>query len=324
MNNTQFFKKPVFLFSLLLTAVGLYAISLPEILFGWDERFHALVALNLTHDIFPPTLYPEKVVDHYDYDPWYRTHIWLHKPPLFTYQIALFFKLFGSSLFVLRLHSLVMWLVMYFALYGGARNSGLKEHSSAWLSAIFCLSPMLLSLMNGSLGMDHNDITFVSYISVSFYFLAKYFKKPNPKIAAAIGLFAGLAVLTKWLAGSLVFLPFALMLPQIGKKKKLLHFILALAICILVVAPWHLLVYVRFPHLYLAEMKYNSRHFGEVLEGHDYSALFHISKWYWQLKPAFFLLVTGLLAAALPIKRSDWKAISLLISVCFVFIFFIY
>ena len=96
-NNTQFFKKPVFLFSLLLTAVGLYAISLPEILFGWDERFHALVALNLTHDIFPPTLYPEKVVDHYDYDPWYRTHIWLHKPPLFTYQIALFFKLFGSS-----------------------------------------------------------------------------------------------------------------------------------------------------------------------------------------------------------------------------------
>lgn len=291
-------------------------------LFGWDERFHALVAQNLSNDIFPPKLYPEKVISNYDHGPWYRSYVWLHKPPLFTYQMALFIKLFGNSLFVLRLNSLVMWLVMYFSLYGCARNSRLQEWASTTLALLFCLSPLLLSLMNGSQGMDHNDLTFVAHISVSFYFLSSYYKNPHWKSAALLGVFAGFAILTKWLAGLLAFLPFGLLMLRKRKQSIIVQFLIALFSCIAIVAPWHLLVYSRFPDLYIHENEYSSLHFTEVVEGHYYDYRFHMYNWYWLLKPAFAVLMLGLLLLFMPLKKRDWKSVELLAAVLFVFGFF--
>lgn len=48
----------------------------------WDERFHALVAKNLTKHWLMPTLYDDPIVN-MAYDNWDRYHIWLCKPPLF-------------------------------------------------------------------------------------------------------------------------------------------------------------------------------------------------------------------------------------------------
>lgn len=322
MSFLQRFTSPVFAGFLLLLVIGLYVISLPEMLFGWDERFHALVAQNLSNDIFPPKLYAEKVISDYDHGPWYRSHVWLHKPPLFTYQIALFFKIFGSSLFVLRLNSLVMWLLLYFALYGSGRHSGLGKLASTILAVIFCTSPLLLSLMNGSQGMDHNDITFLAYIAVSFYFLSRYYKEPVWQTAVMIGVFAGLAILTKWLAGLLVFLPYGLSMLSERSRQSAIHFLVAFICCIAVLIPWHLLVYSYYLDLYLLENKHNSLHFTEVVEGHYYDYRFHITNWYWLLKPAFVLLLAGIPLLIIPLKKRDWKSVGLLVAVLFVFAFF--
>ena len=92
-----------------LTAVCIFSFSalLDPFLNLWDERFHALVAKNLMHHPLMPTLYDDTVVS-MDYDRWDRYHIWLHKQPLFLWQIALSFKLFGISEFTLRLPNVVL------------------------------------------------------------------------------------------------------------------------------------------------------------------------------------------------------------------------
>jgi len=76
-----------------LTAFSLFSFAalLDPFLNIWDERFHALVAKNLIDHPLMPTLYDDPVVDML-YDRWDRWHIWLHKQPLFLWQIALSFS----------------------------------------------------------------------------------------------------------------------------------------------------------------------------------------------------------------------------------------
>src|SRR5687768_6910766 len=56
----------------------------------WDERYHALVAKNMMLEPFKPMLYANPVLP-YSFDSWTNNHIWLHKQPLFLWQIALFY-----------------------------------------------------------------------------------------------------------------------------------------------------------------------------------------------------------------------------------------
>ena len=106
----------------LLTAGGFClfvfaAISTP-FLYCWDERFHALVAKNCMDHPFSPTLYSEWPIDNvypegsWSETSWHHGYVWLHKQPLFLWQIALCFKLFGVSLFTLRLPSVIMATMM--------------------------------------------------------------------------------------------------------------------------------------------------------------------------------------------------------------------
>ena len=63
-----------------------------EFLHAWDERYHALVALHLTRHPEQPTLYEHAFIPSTQ---WGLTHLWVHKPPLATYLIALSLALFG-------------------------------------------------------------------------------------------------------------------------------------------------------------------------------------------------------------------------------------
>jgi len=96
-----------------LTAMCIFSFSalLDPFLNLWDERFHALVAKNLMNHPLMPTLYDDPVVD-MAYDRWDRYYIWLHKQPLFLWQIALSFKIFGVSEFALRLPNVVLATVL--------------------------------------------------------------------------------------------------------------------------------------------------------------------------------------------------------------------
>ncbi len=107
---------------LILTALSVFSFSalLDPFLNLWDERFHALVGKNLMNHPLMPTLYDDPVVN-MAYDRWDRYHIWLHKQPLFLWQIALSFKLFGISEFTLRLPNVVLGAILVFIGYRSGR-----------------------------------------------------------------------------------------------------------------------------------------------------------------------------------------------------------
>ena len=82
----------------------LLMISLDPYLHEWDERIHALVAKHMIIDPFKPMLIPEHLLP-FDKNDVSYTDIWVHKQPLFLWQMALSMKLFGVNLVAMRLPS---------------------------------------------------------------------------------------------------------------------------------------------------------------------------------------------------------------------------
>src|SRR5215203_5501659 len=74
---------------------------------GLDESFHAVVARNLLKHPLTPTLIDRPVLE-YDYTDWLTNHVWLHKPIMPLWQIALSFALLGVNTFALRLPSAIL------------------------------------------------------------------------------------------------------------------------------------------------------------------------------------------------------------------------
>src|SRR5687768_4820417 len=110
-------KQKTALFLLLASAflLRLLMISLDPYLHEWDERHHALVAKHMIDNPFKPMLFLEHIFPVNKHDVSY-TDIWVHKQPVFLWQMALSMKLFGVNLIAMRLPSaimgtLIVWLV---------------------------------------------------------------------------------------------------------------------------------------------------------------------------------------------------------------------
>src|SRR6185295_14523546 len=116
-STVSFFQKKETV-SLTLLLLGAFALRLflilrDPFLHDWDEHFHALVAKNMIAHPFMPMLLANPVFP-YNYKDWTSNHIWLHKQPLFLWQMALSMKLFGVNLFALRLPSALMGTIQVF------------------------------------------------------------------------------------------------------------------------------------------------------------------------------------------------------------------
>ncbi|MBS1689750.1 MAG: glycosyltransferase family 39 protein, partial [Bacteroidetes bacterium] len=222
-------------------ALRLFMAHLDPFLHDWDERFHALVARNMMDYPFRPmmrvsTLFP------YDYTAWCCNHIWLHKQPLFLWQMALSMKIFGVSEFAIRYPSVLMGSIGVLLIY---RITLLltENKKTAFLAALFtCFSYYHLELLSGYYGMDQNDVCFDFYVLASIWAYTEYLRKPTWYWAALAGLLSGAAMLTKWLVGLLVFSAWVLLLlPRLRRKeavKEILHFVLALILSAVVFLPW--------------------------------------------------------------------------------------
>ena len=310
---------------LLLFILALMAILLPEYLFNWDERFHALVARNLLDDPTITKLYPEALISSFDHrEDWYHSHIWLHKPPLFSYQMALFMKLFGTSLWAMRLNSLVMYMALFFALRGIGRLLKLPKIDANLLALTALLSPMLLSMVNGSQSMEHNDITFIGHIGLAYYFYIRYEVSERRKWTEAllVGLFSGCAVLTKWLPGLLPLLPMGLMALFHFRARRWGHLLIALGTVALLNVPWYLYTFSTYPELAQKEFAYNGEHFFEAVEKHSRVWYYHF--WVWVDKLWIVLLLTLLLAVGMFRQRIKIAKLEIALAAAVVFIFTFY
>src|SRR5687768_11870528 len=87
--------------SLIVLTVGGFVLRLlmtntDPFIYDWDEQYHALVAKNLADHPGIPKLYSEPLL-HPEEMRWDKNHIWLHKPPLFLWLIAMSIKIFGAT-----------------------------------------------------------------------------------------------------------------------------------------------------------------------------------------------------------------------------------
>jgi 4-amino-4-deoxy-L-arabinose transferase-like glycosyltransferase len=262
---------------LLFTALFVFCFSalLDPFLNLWDERFHALVAKNLMNHPLMPTLYDDPVVK-MAYDRWDRYHIWLHKQPLFLWQIALSFKLFGISEFTLRLPNILLGVILVLISY----RSGtlLFNRRVGYLTGIFIISTIyILELIGGRQGQDHNDFAFLVYISLSIWSFIEYYYSKKKIWILLIGIFSGMAILCKWLVGLLIYFGwFILKLQQ--KKYKLSDnndLLLAFAFTLLIALPWQIFTFICYPTEAVLAYKFNIIHFSTALEGHDGTLWYH-------------------------------------------------
>lgn len=275
---------PVALFGL-----GLYLIALPDFLFWWDERFHALVAKNLLEDPSFTRLYPQELESVLSGTrAWYQDPVWLHKPPLFSYVQALSMRIFGSNLIAMRLPSLLALLALYFSFRQILLYQKWQGLSASLIALGICLNPFLLKLMMGWQGMDHNDLAFIAWISLGIVSILSYRKKPHILSLLVIALLVAAAVLTKWLTGLLALLFWALTLAFAKKRQELWKPFLSGILSLILVIPWQLYSYGRFPERWKETMLFNSRHFSEVIENHSGAWYFHFEQW----GSHFFLLLT--------------------------------
>ena len=246
----------------------------------WDERFHALVAKNCMETPLMPRLYPELPIAEFDPMIWSHAYIWLHKQPLFIWQIALCFKLFGVSEFTLRLPSVIMATLMIPLCYRMGKlfiDRRLGYYTA--LSAAF--SWFMLDLVSGHGLSDHNNVCFAFYVTASVWSWMEYVRSGRKwGWVALTGVLSGCAILTKWLTGLLVYLVWGLYLLSKYrfrlKEWKILQLVAALAITVAVALPWQIYTIKAYPEVAKKELENNSAHFSQAVEGHHQDRDFYL------------------------------------------------
>lgn len=271
--------------SVFILFVGLALLKIMFIYFDpfvhtWDEQVHALVAKNLSNNFLKPTLFPQDILP-YNHENWTGNYIWVHKQPLFLWQIALSFKIFGINTVAVRIPSVICSLLTLLFIF---RISKLlyNEKTAFYAVLIFGSIHYLNELLTGFYPTDHNDTVFVFYVTASIWSLVEHQHAPEKKRwILLIGLFAGCAILTKYLTGLFVYAVwFAIKIQgnfkDIFKFKNHLPFFLSFIITVVVALPWQLYILNHFPIEARYEYEYNSKHFFEVIEGHEGGLLFYI------------------------------------------------
>ncbi len=243
----------------------------------WDEQFHAVVAKNMILFPFKPMFIVDPILN-FDYKNWTANHIWLHKQPLFLWQIALSFKLFGTNEFALRVPGIFMSSFSIFFIY---RIGSIIYNKQAgfYAGVLYTGSFFLIELTSGRMPTDHNDIAFLFYVTGSLWAWFEYTKTKNKYWLIFIGLFSGFAILIKWLTGLLVysgwFIAILFSKDWRSQKQSYLDFLKSLLVTVAVALPWQIYILIRFPLESMYEFNLNSRHFFEALEGHGGTFLYH-------------------------------------------------
>lgn len=307
----------------------------------WDERFHALVALNSQDNLLLPRLFKDAVVPENNYLEWGSAHIWLHKQPLFTWYIALSFKTLGVSTFTLRVPSVIMATLAIPLCY--RMISLLTDKQKGYFSAIaLTFSWFLLNLVSGKGEVDHNDVCFFFHVTASLWAWMEYLRSGRKwKWILLAALLSGCAILTKWLAGLLLYFVWGIYLLSEYKfnlkEWKINHYLVALLLTIAIALPWQIYTLTHFPEVAKAEHEYNILHLSQPIEEHEHPFYFYLHKLpytffgFSNLSSAFsiavkqiityIILFSGLITLVFSLKKMSHK-ITLLSTLIFVYLFF--
>ena len=292
----------------------------------WDEQYHALVAKHMMDHPFTPMLYTHPAL-YYNPENWSANHIWLHKQPLFLWQIALSFKLFGVNEFALRLPSAIMSAFTVLLIFRIGKL--LVNERVGWCAALlFAFSSFNLEVAGGNVNTDHNDLSFMFYVTASIWAWMEYVQSRKIKWVILIGVLSGMAILVKWLTGLLVFSGwFMIIVFDKTKRGQFTYYkdmLIAFLITCVVVLPWQIYKSIRFPIESALEYKQYGLHITLPLDGHNGTWFYHFDQLSNQLGPIIpFIIIPGLLILLNGIKERPMK-IAFLTFLIIVHLFFMY
>jgi 4-amino-4-deoxy-L-arabinose transferase-like glycosyltransferase len=325
-----FWKKNLGLIALVVGAffLALFMASMDPFLHLWDEQQHALVAKNMAQYPFKPMLYKDPILP-YLHSYWIQNHIWLHKQPLFLWQMALSIKMFGANVLAVRLPSIIMFSLLPLIVY--RIGTIVKNAQAGFIAAFFmAIANFPLELVAGRLATDHNDVAFLFYLTLSIMCWMEYQQNGKKKWLILLGITAGCAVLVKWLMGLLVYVIWFLIISVKNKGKiweirNYFVMIKPFVISLIVIAPWQIYCIINYPREWKWEMQMAGKHFGQVIEGHRGDWTYHFDKamdfLYFPGVSAPFIL---LIIVGIGIWRSNTLNSKLFIglTVAFIYIFF--
>jgi len=278
----QLDKKRTALILLFLGSLGLgfFIANLDHFLILWDEQYHALVAKNMLDNPFKPTLYSTPLLE-YDYRNWTANHIWLHKQPLFLWQIALSLKFFGINELAVRIPSILLHAIAALMIYRIGKIS-YSPTVGFYGALFFSVAYHPLELIAGKYATDHNDIAFLFYVTASFWAWFEYQNSKNSYWLILIGIFSGCAVLVKWLVGLLIYAVWTISLGVNDKKnwlklKAYFPILISFTISLLVFIPWQLYTFYKYPLEAKYEFQLNTEHFFKPIENHGGDFWFHFN-----------------------------------------------
>ncbi len=317
--------------SLILLVLGTFGTFLFSALIDpfiniWDEQYHALVAKNLIEHLLKPTLFEHEIMD-FSFANWTANHIWLHKQPLFLWQIALSIKLFGANVFAVRLPSVIMLSLLPLFVYRIGKLT-LNSRTGFYGALLIATSYFAHELATGFPPSDHNDIAFLFYITLSIWAWVEHENAPKNYWIILIGFLSGCSILVKWLTGLLVFSGWGLSILLIKERRNSFNsykeFTISFIICLLTFVPWQIYILLTFPQESSFEYSNNTRHFFEVIENHGGDAFYYyenISKIYGAgtLVPLLILISLFIFYKSL---RNNIFRIALLSEVIIVYLFF--
>jgi 4-amino-4-deoxy-L-arabinose transferase-like glycosyltransferase len=245
----------------------------------WDESHHAVVAQNVYKHPLKPTLVDQPYLP-YDYRKWGENHVWLHKPILAFWQIALSFAILGVDTFALRLPSVILSTGAAGLTYLIGRE--LFDRRTALIAATLqAANPFLLQLVHGFRFADAIDISLLFWAEVGLYFLVRSLRTGSWRDVIIAGVAQGFAYLSKSYLAGIVFgvaltawlLPILrLAKPTSGDGRPIpgidfLRLIVLLGATLATVAPWMIYCEAVFPQEFEREHSEIFRHLFENVEG---------------------------------------------------------
>jgi hypothetical protein len=273
------------LLSFLIHANGIFYFYLNP----WDEAFHAVVAKNIASHPLKPTLYDDAAITFPPQD-WVKSHIWLHKPPLTLWFMALSMKIFGDSEISIRIPSLIFSCLSVFLTYLIGRHL-----LSAKIAVIACyfhaINGMLFDLSRGWHFSDHIDTLLILLVQAGVCIAALLLpmaskalknsgnlhleepfdgEKPqdllkneseNPKYRPSLfvgailsGVFVGMGFLTKLFPAFLPWVLFCYTLYILKRSvgESLKYLMLSILVAAVFIVPWNLYAYLQWPEWFLA------------------------------------------------------------------------
>ncbi|MEO9544747.1 MAG: glycosyltransferase family 39 protein [Crocinitomicaceae bacterium] len=203
-----FFRKQKFRISLgVILVLGLLLrvyLSTDNHLHKWDERYHALVAKNLADHPLKPTLFEHHVMP-VKGDDWTGTHLWLSKPPVPLWTMAVSMKVFGANTWGVRMPSILFsTLAIFITFLLGKKLFG--EQVAIVAAFLHAINGLVIESAAGRVSSDHVETFFIIFVELAVYFvvLSIDLKKAGKWIFLA-GVFTGLAFLSKWFPALIVW-----------------------------------------------------------------------------------------------------------------------